>query len=220
MAFPTTPILDSFNSGALQALTARAGWGTGPLGPSTTGYATDATPTLATSPGTDGNYWNDTSTDCECYCTVKAFDNVQDTMQIAARITAVGGTWTAYAVASDRGTTTDFQIVKWVAGGETLLGASPSTTVVPGDGMGISVIGNVITSWYRSGLGGVWVQKDQITDSSITGPGFIGGVRHLFNFTNSFDDFGGGAPVAVTTTCPPTRQSVPFTRGAGGGGKI
>lgn len=202
MPFPTTPILDDFNSGASQALTARTGWGATTFGGGARGtYSTNGTPTLATSAASAGNFWNDSSVDCECYFTVAAFDNVNDTIKVAARITVAGSSPTFYCVECDFGTTTDFQIVKYVAGGRTALGVNPSTTVVANDGIGISVIDNVITAYYRSGLGGAWVQKDSVTDSSITGSGFIGGVQHDFSFAHSIDDFGGGAFVAKA---PPT----------------
>lgn len=219
MAFPTTPVLDDFNTTGLQALTARTGWGATTFGGGARGtYSTDATPTLATSAATAGNFWNASSADCECYFTVAAFDNVNDTMKVAARITVAGSSPTFYCVEADFSTTTDFQIVKYVAGARTALGTNPSTTVVANDGIGISVIGTSIKSYYRSGLAGTWTLKETVTDSTITGSGFIGGFQHDFSFTNSIDNFGGGAPVEELSA--PRQQTVPFTRGAGGGGKI
>lgn len=219
MAFPTTPILDDFNTTGLQAVTARAGWGAVAFGGGAyTTYTTDATPTLAThSAVTGGNYWNSSSADCEAYCTVAAFNNVSDTMRIAARITVPGSSFTFYCVEADFSTTTDFQIVKYIAGARTALGTNPSTTVVANDGMGISVIGTSITSYYRSGLAGAWVAKETVTDSSITGSGFIGGFQHIFAVANSIGEFGGGAPSGDVAR---PLQRLPFTRGAGGGGKI
>lgn len=219
MAFPSTPILDNFNTTGSQALTARAGWGATAFGGGARGtYSTDGTPTLATSAATAGNFWNSSSVDCECYFTVAAFNNVADTMKVAARITVAGSSPTFYCVECDFSTTTDFQIVKYVAGARTALGTNPSTTVVANDGIGISVIGTTITSYYRSGLAGAWVVKETVTDATITGSGFIGGFQHDFSNAQSIDDFGGGTPVADTSG--PRQQTVPFTRGAGDGGRI
>ncbi len=219
MAFPSTPILDNFSTVGSTALTARAGWGAAAFGGGAyASYSTDATPTIATHTGAalGGNYWNSSSVDCECYCTVAAFDNVNDTFKIAARITVPGSSFTFYCIECDFSTTTDFQLVKYVAGARTAI-ASASQTVVANDGIGISVIGSQVTSYYRSGLAGAWVQKSTVSDSSITGSGFIGGFQHNFNFTSSVDDFGGGVP--VPDGARPIQQ-LPFTRGAGGGGKL
>ena len=202
MAFPTTPILDDFNTSGSQALTSRTGWGATTFGGGARGtYSTDATPTLATSAVSAGNFWNSSSVDCEAYVTVAAFDNVNDTMKVAARITVAGSSPTFYCIECDFGTTTDFQLVKYVAGGRTLL-ATSAQAVVANDGVGISVIGSQVTSYFRSGLGGSWVQKDTVSDGSITGSGFIGGFQHDFSFTSRFDEFGGGAPGVA----PPAEQ--------------
>jgi hypothetical protein len=115
-------------------------------------------------------------------------------MKVAARITVAGSSPTFYCIECDFSTTTDFQIVKYVAGARTAL-ASASQTVVANDGIGILVVGSQITSYYRSGLGGAWTQKSTVSDGAITGSGFIGGFQHDFSFTNSIDDFGGGTPV-------------------------
>jgi len=194
MAFPTTAVLDDFNTGASQNLTARSGWGaTAMLGLTT--YATDSVPTKAASSSTGGNFWGTSWADAEAWMDVTTYNPSLETLTLCARITDTNaGTLTYYGVNMSNGVTTDFQIIKVIAGARTAIGVLNSQTVGAGDSVGISVIGTQITSYYKASAGS-WTQMDTVSDSSITGSGFIGWRAHQA-VLQEINQFGGGAPVA------------------------
>jgi len=196
MAFPTLGSLDTFNAGATQALTARTGWGAVVIAGTTT-YTTNGAPTLAEIlTATGGNYWNTSAEDSEAWVVMGTWTPASNTFSVAARIQAVGASPTYYSVRLANSGTTDFRIYKTVAGVSTALGTNTATTVIAGDSVGIEVIGTSISSYYKSGAG-AWGLKETITDSSITGSGFVGGFRNHIAITQRVDEFGGGALVAA-----------------------
>lgn len=188
-AFPNTPILDDFNTGGAQALTARAGWGSSAFLTTQTSFTTNATPTTADGSSPGGNNWAATWTDMEAYCTLAAWSGTTDEFLICARIQAFGASPTYYAIDLGNIAATGVELIKVVAGARTQL-ASTTNPFTNGDSYGIDVLGTTITAYYRSGAG-VWQQLLQTTDSSITGLGSIG-FRHILTSSVSIDNFGGG----------------------------
>lgn len=193
----STPVLDNFNSGALGNVKSRSGWSANFIFNSTT-YVTDATPTKAALGASQGsNVYGSSAADCECYLTMVTWTPSTDVFSLATRITAVGGaTPTYYALRLANGSTTDFQIIKVVAGVTTVIGALVSQLVSNGDSIGIRAVGTRITSFYKPAAG-AWAQMDSVIDSSISGSGFIGGFRNHNAIANEVDNFGGGAVGSV-----------------------
>lgn len=217
MAFPTTAVLDNFNAGASQNLTARAGWGTSPFLTTQTTYASDSTPTQAEIlVTTGGNNWGTlTWSDMEAFVTLTTFTPASNSLTICARIQVFGASPTYYGVQLAASGVTDLQIVKLVAGTPTGIGTLQSQTFTNGDSVGIDVIGTQIRSYYKIGAG-AWTLKDTVTDSSITGAGAIG-FRNHFIITTRVDNFGGGSLDASGAPARDTHIPIPFTQGAGGG---
>lgn len=213
MAFPTLGILDDFNSGASQNLTARTGWGAVVLTSGDATFVTDITPIQATvTAGPGSNYYDTSSADAEAYCKLAAFNPNNNEFFLATRITAVGASPTYYALDLANSGLNDFQIVKVVAGTRTLIGSTITQAITNGDSVGISVVGTQVTSFYKSGAG-AWVQKDTVSDSSISGSGFVGGVRATFTGSVSIDDFGGGG----LASAPGPRATLTVRRLVGAG---
>lgn len=201
MAFPTTPVLDNFNTGASQNLTARTGWGATVIGAAPGQYATDGVPTKALTTAIQaGNFWNISTADCEVYFTLVTWTPATDVMRCCGRITVTGASPTYYCLELAKAATTDFSIAKVVAGTRTTLSSNVPTTVVNGDSIGLSISGSSLAAFYKSGAG-AWNQIVTVTDSSITAAGAIG----VFNppaVVRSIDNFGGGALVAASAARP------------------
>lgn len=198
MAFPTAPILDNFNTGASQLLTARAGWSSSLLVSTGFSLTTDATPTVAipSSGSADmNNFWNTSSVDSECFFTLTTWAPAVSVLEICARITAIGASPTFYALELAGSGSSDFIIIKRVAGTRTALTTNVPTVVAAGDGVGISVIGTAIRAFWKSGAG-AWTQITSVTDSSISATGFFGVRRRVGTTSFGLDNFGGGAPVS------------------------
>jgi hypothetical protein len=197
-AFPNTPILDTFTTNPGQRVSTRDGWAATMFGTGTTGFAVNATPDRASSTQTNaGNAWGGpVYSDSEVYCTLLQWDAGNDSFSLGARIQGYTSPITQYQlILGDSLVATNLQLAKVIADTKTLLGVNTPTTFTPNDGYGLSVYGNVLTSWYRSGLAGAWVKKDSVVDNSITGPGGIG-ARSGGVSARAFTNFGGtGTPV-------------------------
>lgn len=200
MAFPTTAVLDNFNTGASQSLLARTGWANTQLGAANP-FTTDATPTRAGNSGLGGNWWPLVATNYEVFLTIPVWVPSTATIHLAARITVASAVPTYYALILSEVNPTDFQIYKVVGGTRTALGTNLPTTVVSGDGIGLSVIGTQVTSYWKSGAG-AWTQQQTLSDSSIAGPGIGIGMTMQFSGAVFIDDFGGGSLDAALPFAP------------------
>lgn len=205
MAFPTTGLLDSFNAGASQNLTARAGWSGSVLVTASTTMVTDAGPTYAVDDGANAgsNYWNTQWVDSECWIVVKSYSGA--VFYLDGRITATG-TLTAYRLKYDG---TNLGLEKVIAGVATVIGATSAQTVVAGDSLGLECNGTAIKGYYKSGAG-AWTEVCTATDSAITATGNIGMQGPFTGGTGTqVDDFNGGAIVVpVTTIVNPNRPVI------------
>lgn len=220
MTFPTTSVLDSFNAGASQNLTARAGWSASDtLGTVLTSFgslATDTVPTYAAN-NAAGNAWGTSFTDAEVWATVSVIP-VANQVRLVARWDTAGQNGYELQMFPIGGGTYQLGLYKYITGTQTsLVNESPMVpTPANGDSIGFSVIGTTLTAYHKPAAG-AWTQHLTTTDSSITAAGVIGLVS--VETAVRFDEFGGGA-IASGEISGPRQQAVPFTRGAGGGGKI
>lgn len=83
-----------------------------------------------------------------------------------------------------------------------------SQTVSSGDGLGITVKGNILTGWYRSGAGGAWTALTSIANNTWKGAGQVGFA--INGAAGRVDNFGGG-----TISLPNNYQSVKVGDGMG-----
>lgn len=198
MAFPTTGILDNFNTGASQNLRSatRAGWASQGVWNFNGALATDAVPTNAVNSGADAAWGTSFAADQEVFVTYGAWSNTQ-AQSIFARLQALNtGAGTYYRLTRTSGTN-DWFIMRAIAGVETGVASGFTQAVASGDSMGLECIGSTISAYYRSGAG-AWVQKTTGTDTGVTGGGFIG----IDNYTTlvSYDAFGGGNVVTGSSS--------------------
>lgn len=214
MAFPTTPILDDFNTGASQALTARSGWAALAFFAGETTLTTDSAPTYAeaTTPGTYySNYRSDlTGDDCETWVTLAAtgadfylYARIDQTSGNGYYFSAVGGNITLNKMAGFVGA----GVIATIAQG-----------VGIGDSAGISCVESTITAWYKPSAGS-WSSVLQVTDTTYPGGG-AGASYTAFEAQglSRFTEFGGGAAAGIRAPARDTHTAIPFTQGAGGGG--
>lgn len=210
MTFPTTGVLDNFNAGASQALTARSGWAGTAIRQFLGNWGTtDSVPTEAVgSGGSADNYWNASAADSECWYKIGSVAPSFGQHGPCVRIQnpAAAGC-SCYLIYTGAGASTDFQIWKINSGVFTAIGTNTSVTISVGDSIGISVVGTTILAFYKSGAG-AWVQKDSATDSSITGSGFVAGVLNDSGVAWRMTDFGGGAIVSDITDAGTSTQTL------------
>lgn len=203
--FPTTPVLDSFNVGASQSLTARAGWSaTDTLGTILTSFgslATDTVPTYAAN-NAAGNAWATSFTDCEVWATVSVLPIVNQ-IRLVARWDTAGQNGYELQCFPVGGGNYQIGLFKYVGGTQTGLVSESPMVPAPanGDSFGFSVIGSTLTAYHKPSAGG-WTQHLTTPDSSITASGVIGLVS--VEAAVRFDEFGGGA----VSPAAPRRSSV------------
>jgi len=143
-------------------------------------------------------YWTPLSlTDTEVFASLVGTPT--DSMAVLLRLKDVGSgsTWDGYGVYYFPGTPGQLQFHRITNNGHVTFATVTGITLVGGDGLGASMSGSTIRAFTRSGASGPWTQAgaDQ-TDGTYPGPGFIG---LWIRGTGRWDNFGGGAPVAVVT---------------------
>jgi len=202
MAFPTTPILDDFNSGPNQNLTSRAGWSPNIFWTGEPTLVTDAVPTYAVPSGAgySSNYWATTFSDCEFYAT---WGSVLGIVYLYTRITNPNSTTpSGYSLDFTPGTNA-WRLQRVTAGAFVLL-ANGTQAFSSGDTFGLSSIGNLHTIWYNG------TSLGSASDANFASGVFATEVQA----TGRIDSYGGGAVgesrIKMTV--------LPFTQGAGGGG--
>lgn len=200
MAAPTTPILDAFNTGATQNLTARAGWAATTLWSGDTSLRTDAVPTRAQGasfPTFNSNYFNTSyaNGNCEVYVDM-ATANTDGGIGLYMCLNSPGAAPNAYTLTiSDTGA---WRLNVLVAGTPTVLSTGPTQVLSAGDGIWFKRTGSMLEAYYRAGAG-AWVLLDSIADSSLATNGFLGLNATNFSGLVGFDFFGGGEPPVVQT---------------------
>lgn len=217
MAFPTLGVLDAFNVGALQDLTARAGWDASAIctTSSATSMKTDAGPTYAKSPsGVGENAWGTPATDTEVYILCgSTFGDLASSFRLFARLNNRGDPYDAYELIVNEGGSGNWLLNRVSAGTPTTLVSSFNHVVGPTDLIGLEVIGNQLAAYFNQ-AGGGWVQEYLVTDSTFTGAGAFG--MRFDELTSRVNSFGGGS-VSVAT---PTQAGVGFELGANRGAEF
>lgn len=207
MAFPTTPVLDTFNraDGA-----PGANWSDEVI----VNYfrLLISSNTLKEDPaafGFDSNYWNPSTfgPDCEVYATFATVGT--NGAGVVARLTSPGASENFYWLTANA---FDTRLYKHVAGVRTQIGSTISVLFAAGDGIGLSCTGSSIECW-RKPSGGAWGVIATRTDSDVSGAGYIGVLTDSTNKAWSFDDFGGGS---IVTGGP--ADAAPFARAGRGAG--
>lgn len=196
---PSTPVLDSFNSGPTQALSTRPGWGSGHWGVGDFDYQTDSVPTVANCAlGTQAsNVWGSLLTaDQEAWFT---FGAQVDSTQIIIRGNSASSTSLSagyIARISWNGPVTIESI------GHSVLISGVAASPAVGDSYCFQAIGTIF-SVYRKPSGGAWGMMIQTADSVTNAAGYIG-MLNPSGSPVSIDEFGGGnvpyvAPTFVET---------------------
>lgn len=213
---PSVTILDSFNAGATQLLTARAGWSaTGFHSAGNISWRTDAVPTVA----------DNTNTPTTAHSNMWATQFAAD--QYAGFTYGAGGTpddiqiITRGAALSGSGTTGYEMYVRW--NGEirlqrdgTVLARVQTPTPAAGDSFCCQAIGNILYAWVRRS-GGSWVLMLAVTDTTYAGAGYIG-FEQVASGTATVTEFFGGAVGAAVfpVSCAATQaQSAEQARSVG-----
>lgn len=198
MAFPTTGVLDSFNAGASQNLTARSGWSSSVINTTNPdpSNATDSGPTFATS--TSGlargtNFWPLGAANAEAWATCATGGGGQSGFGVWARIQSGGTNSPSGYLAEYTSVTNQLDLFKVISGTPTLIASGSFFVVADGDSFGIECIGTTITAYLKLAAGS-WGVSCTVTDSSITGAGDIG--LSIMDNAQPVDLFSGGAIIA------------------------
>ena len=97
-------------------------------------------------------------------------------------------------------TGTDTIEIKKIAGGAPTSLASYNQEIANGDSIGLLIVGNQLTAYFKAAAGSWAALGTAITDSTYTGAGSIG--VYCYDATCRLDGFGGGTPVAASTLVP------------------
>jgi hypothetical protein len=191
MAFPATPVLDSFNR-ANEGPPPSAAWTGSVRSGSVVGGSVVGNQCQFASAASA--YWTAPFTaDQEVYYTLVAPLAANGNLRLFARISSPGLDVNGYVlVLNEIG---DLQIQRWDAGVPTTLGAHVTQLGAAGDSYGLSCTGTAIEGWYRA-AGGGWVQLLSRSDPNYVQSGVIG--IESINVTATIDDFGGGSLAAAT----------------------
>lgn len=191
----STPVLDDFNSGASQLLTARTGWDATALTTGSTSLTTNATPTLAQKSSGAGSAFRATPyTDCEARA---KFASVTGSATDLLRIITRWANATQSGYGMDIWLDGTLRMYRFEVAGGTSQFVSMASGFVPaiGDEMALRSFGTVHQAWYKPAAG-TWTMitsfDDAVSGVKIPGPGLIGLYT---NSTGSItaDLFGGGA---------------------------
>lgn len=186
----STPVLDNFNTGASQALTARTGWySTIPGG--YTSYSTDSVPTKAVqAASTSGNWWNTTFTDADSRLKLAGVSATgTDWIRLFNRFDTVG----LHGYYADFAMNGAIHIWKSDSSGAVGIGSVLNTgaSLAIGDEVCLRSIGPRIEAWYKPSAG-VWTFIGVAIDFEFTS-GRIGFSTGSLSAALTIDEFGGGA---------------------------
>lgn len=204
MAFPTTSVLDNFNRANTADIAGSLSW----IGPAfghasfgITGNQADGTANTNCN-----NFWNQTYVDTEVYITLSDLFYGGNRVAVGARYDDSPNVNGYFLFWQYGGGTQSLGMYRHDSGVATQLGANFTITdLVPGDKIGLSVIGTTLTAYVYQG--GVWTSLGTRTDST-----YSSGILWLFSrwdTTNWLaDDFGGGEVVPVSASRKFQRNSV------------
>lgn len=184
MAFPTTPVLDTFTRADENPLT---GIWLGELTPGESQLQLLSNRAAGVNPDPlfNGSYTTPVGADCEAYATIPV-DDAGNRCEVYARVFIDVGGLDAYCV-SRVGST--WSIRKKTNSGDAAVGATATQAFSAGDSLGIACYGSTIEGWYKPAAG-AWTLVLSRTDTTWTNAGYIG--LRLFGTVYRADDFGGG----------------------------
>ena len=207
MAFPTTSVLDDFNTGASQNLRGRSGWhATNVWNTGDGNWKTDAVPTYAGGQGTAGiksAYWGTNPlADCEAYFDWDSALGLDSTILLLRHVFSAGVANGGYLARI--GFSGSISIETYDT---TVLASGSFASPAVGDSYGFEAIGNQLTV-YKKPSGGSWGTDLgggtlTVSDSTYTAAGSIGMACSAFESVQ-VSDFGGGSVVGgVAATVTP-----------------
>lgn len=186
MAAPVTSVLDSFTRTNESPI---AGSWAGPL---TSGSGLDLnTNQLAANSGIfQSSYWNTSFLpDQEVFATLAVLPGAGDNMELHARASNPGASAVSYYLQFKGGAPQQLALIWRDSGGVGHgLASDTATTWVAGDKMWLRCSGTTIEGYRYNGT--TWSLLLQVTDSNVTGAGYIGAT--IDASVARFDDFGGG----------------------------
>lgn len=136
--------------------------------------------------------------DTECYFTITALPGGAGSLRAWVRTqdfyepsTAQASLKAGYYFSVDAGSSTWTLVAHYPAAGFNLVTlATGSQAIGVGDAMGCSVVGSVVSGWYKTAAG-AWTLVTSVTDGTVTGMGNIA-VQTLTANSVAFTSFGGG----------------------------
>lgn len=198
--FPFTNTLDDFNR-ANENPIANGTWG-GQLFVGDANIELLSNQARGTGASTGGNHgWlTQYGPDCEVYLEIVSISG-EDSVQVFARLSAIGGSFTGYSVRARAGATNNLLVLRWDAGSPTIIATLPQT-VSDGDCFGLRLVDDLIEVYYKDvSISSDWFLLGDVTDASYADAGYLG--LYTFNNVNVIDNFGGGT-VGVAALTPAT----------------
>jgi hypothetical protein len=191
--FPTTPLLDDFNRANENPLSDGGNWS------GSTGFSSFSSAQLVSNainpvaPSTySGNYWaaSQFGPDCEVFADVEQ-SSASDTLYLYCRVPVpTSNTLTGYLLRYFNGVVS---VSKSVLGAQTQINSN-TITLAAGDSIGLSVRGSIETAYWRKS--GVWSSGTPVSDSAVTGSGYIAfAVWSSGSLRVEMDNFGGGTTI-------------------------
>lgn len=196
MAFPTTPILDTFAGADESPITTN--W-SGPIYPGLD-QMRRLSGQLAAPATSFGGSWYDIATygpDCEIYITIQTLGADGNSVFLYARTLNLNTTsLDGYSLHFETRSGADFfRLIQMTDGGDTIIDSDDTISWSAGDSLGMACIGSNIQGW-RKPVAGSWTQVLDATDTVYPGAGFLAVAADADTFR--LDDFGGGTIGGVT----------------------
>lgn len=203
MAFPTTGILDNFDSYAVGGLNGLGNW-VGPIGGFTTNLRVGDNAAHTINPSAAGcNTYESVSygPDCEAYADIVAIGTTTQYARLYARMQNPTGTTTQHG----------YMVEVQAGGAWTLYRIDSSTTKVSlgtytqvpaaGDKFGIECVGSTINAWWYNHATSTWTKVITATDATYSAAGVIAvGMQGSTGATAwTLDNVGGGTSVSGST---------------------
>lgn len=192
MAFPTTPLLDTFNRANENPVSGGGNW----LSPLKNGQnflqLVSNTVTTQAIEQRCSSYWSASFTaDQEVYCDIPDFESLlslhirqssPDTISrdgYSIELSGLTGPGNIAFFRSD-------------SASDTSIGSTISASFTVGDGIGLSIVGSTLSVYQRAGASGTWLLLGTATDSTHASGNFIGVEGFSFSLNPLLDNFGGG----------------------------
>lgn len=194
MAFPTTDIITNFPGADEDPLSEGGAWQNNGMQPSTprVRLVSNEADTQAAGGDCQSVYNTSFAADQEVFATISEVPSAGQGIAVWGRIVDQNTSGVdAYLCYYDSG---NFGLAKCVNGTVSGIGTATSKTPSIGHKIGLSMSGTTIEAWYYNGSS--WSLDQSLTDSSVTGAGYLG---IELNQGGRFDDFGGGAIVVAAS---------------------